>query len=136
MKSLTQVRGASLIAAVFLITVLAFLGLLMTRLTIHGTVVTLNELLSSRALLAAESGIEWAVYDIIHNTGGTGIQSTPVALESSSSVWFKVDVKEHIIDKGGANESSYYVITSTGMAGGSSANPVVQRVLSIQFMTN
>jgi type II secretory pathway component PulK len=132
MITLKRQRGASLITAVFLITALAALGALMTRLTIHGSVVTINELLSSRALHAAESGIDWAVYDIINNTA-TGDSGGSVPLDGGN-VWFNTSVQTWTIDTGSANQKTYYLINSQGSAGGTIANPTVQRTLTLQFM--
>ncbi|QEP42881.1 hypothetical protein D5085_06940 [Ectothiorhodospiraceae bacterium BW-2] len=133
-----QQQGASLISAIFLITVMAFLGILMTQMTIHGNVVTINELQSARALLAAESGIDWALYDITQNSGD-GTTGSAVALDSgNATIWFKTEVTQYVIDAGNdiCNSAScdFYVIKSTGMAGGTTGNPEVQRMLTIQFM--
>ena len=133
MNLLKKERGASLITAIFLITALAALGTLMTRLTIHGSVVTINEYFSSRALGAAESGLDWAIYDIINNGGG-GNSGGTVALESGEALWFNTSVQSWTIDTGSANEKSYLLITGQGMAGGTGANPTVQRTLNLQFM--
>ncbi len=129
-------QGAALITAVFLITALAALGALMSRLVVHGSIVTVNEYLSSRALLAAESGFDWAIYDILYNSGGGGDGQTggPVALNGWEPVWFDTTVQVWNIDVGGSDPRTYYEVTSVGTAGGSDANPLVQRTLTLQFM--
>jgi hypothetical protein len=137
MIGLVRQRGASLIAAVFLITAMAALGALMTNLTVHSSIVTVNEYFSSRALLAAESGFDWAIYDIINNSGGTrGETGGAVAMESGEDIWFNTTVTTWIIDSDNPNQATYYEITSQGMAGGTSANPKVVRTLRLQFMAN
>jgi len=133
MSPLRRQRGASLITAVFLITALAVLGAVMTRLTIHGSVVSVNEYFSARALSAAESGIDWAIYDIVNN-GSTGISLGNVALEAGEAIWFDTTVQTWVIDNGGADPRTYYLITSQGSAGGAIGTPTVQRTLTLQFM--
>ena len=133
MSPIRKQRGASLITAVFLITALAVLATLMTRLTIHGSVVTINEYFSARALSAAESGIDWAVYDIINNAS-TGNSGGTVELEAGEAIWFNTTVQSWAIDSGGADPKTYYQITSRGVAGGTIGNPTVQRTLTLQFM--
>lgn len=126
-------RGASLITAIFLITALATLAALMTRLNVHGSVVTVNEYFSARALSAAESGIDWAIYDIANN-GSTGNSGGTVELEAGEDIWFNTTVQSWTIDTGSGNQRTYYLITSQGMAGGAAANPTVRRTLTLQFM--
>lgn len=61
-------RGFSLVAALFLIVVLALLGLFAVRIT-GGQQQTVNlALLSARALSAANAGIEWGAYQALKNT--------------------------------------------------------------------
>ena len=56
-------RGAALIAAIFVITALAALGGLMTQLLVLGSEETIDEWYSAQALYAAESGVEWSIYN-------------------------------------------------------------------------
>ncbi len=141
MSRLNRERGASLITAIFLITALAALGALMTRLTVHGNRVTFNEYLSARAFNAAESGLDWALYDIVMNTTGTaGVSGGVVQLDPSevdpnkAALWFNTTADTSIIDSGTTTTKTYYQITSHGMAGGTSTNTTVVRTLTLQFM--
>jgi hypothetical protein len=61
-------------------------------------------------------------------TGGT------VALDGGGDTWINTTVQSWTIDTGSANQKTYYTITSRGFAGGTSANPTVQRTLTLQFM--
>lgn len=131
--SVNKQRGASLITAIFLITALAALAALMTRLMVHGSVVTVNEYFSARALSAAESGIDWAIYDITNNAS-TGDSGGTVRLEGGENIWFNTTIQSWTIDTGSGNQQTYYLVTSQGMAGGTAANPTVRRTLTLQFM--
>lgn len=115
-------RGAALIAAIFVVTALATLGGLMTQMLVMGSEETINEWYSAQALYAAESGAEWSIY----NGGAAGADQVVV----TGSAWFDVAVTTKNFDGG----KTLYVITSTGKAGGTIANPRAQRQIVIQYM--
>ena len=121
--------GASIITAIFLITALAALAVAMTRMTVHNAIITAEDYLSQQALSAAESGVEWAAYDLISGNAGTTVDT---AVGGNS--WFTVAVNQWVIDSGSANQRTYFEITSTGEAGGTAANPLVQRQVTVYFM--
>lgn len=54
-------RGVSLVAAIFIIVILAFLGLMFATLLGTGTSAAVNEMQSLRALALAEGGLEYAL---------------------------------------------------------------------------
>lgn len=54
-------RGVSLVAAIFIIVILAFLGLMFVTLLGTGTSAAVNEMQSLRALGLAEGGLEYAL---------------------------------------------------------------------------
>lgn len=114
--------GAALIAAIFVITALAALGGLMTQLLVLGTEETIDDWYSAQALYAAESGVEWSVY----NGGASGTAQVVVA----DRAWFDVSVAS-IPYAGG---KTLYTITSTGKAGGTSGSPRTQRQIVVQYM--
>lgn len=114
--------GAALIAAIFVITALAALGGLMTQLLVLGTEETIDDWYSAQALYAAESGVEWSIY----NGGASSTGQVVVA----DRAWFDVNVAS-IPYAGG---KTLYTITSTGKAGGSSASPRTQRQIVVQYM--
>lgn len=119
-------RGASLFAVIFVITALAAVGALMTQLLVTQSEESINEWYSAQALYAAESGVDWAVWDLTVN-GGTGIatDSTVVA----NQAWMTTGVAALTI-----GTRTLYTITSTGEAGGSAASPRAQRQLVVQYM--
>lgn len=114
-------QGAALIAAIFVITALAALGGLMTQMLVLGSGETIDEWYSSQALYAAESGVEWSVY----NGGGAAVDQPVV----TGGAWFDVSVVTTFV-----NGNPLYTITSTGKAGGTAANPRTQRQIVVQYM--
>jgi sugar phosphate permease len=108
------------------ITALAALGGVMTQMLVLGSEETIDEWYSSQALYAAESGIEWAVWDLTVN-GGSGVTSNSTVV--SNRAWMTTTVNTVIID--GTN--NLYIITSTGTAGGTAGSPRTQRQLSVQY---
>lgn len=113
--------GAALIAAIFIITGLAALGGLMTQFLILGTEETIDEWYSAQALYAAESGVEWSVYQ----NGASGANQTV-----ATDAWF--DVVVTTTNFGGSK--TLYTITSTGKAGGTSGSPRAKRQIVVQYM--
>jgi Tfp pilus assembly protein PilX len=126
MKELKRQSGVSLVTAIFLITALAVLAAMATRFLILGSEETINELYSGQALAAAESGVDWAVHDILYAGGSGATVDAPVTTGSS---WFTTSVSSLTI-----GPKTQYTITSTGEAGGSAANPRVQRQIVVVFM--
>lgn len=119
--------GAALIAAIFVITALAALGALMTQLLVLGSEETIDEWYSSQALYAAESGVDWAIWDLTVN-GGTGASTNSTVV--SNQAWMTTTVSTLTIN----GTSNMYTITSTGTAGGTSGSPRTQRQIVVQYM--
>ncbi len=126
MNKIKRQLGVSLITAIFLITALAVLAALMTHYMILGSKETINEWYSSQALVAAESGVDWAVYDILYAAGTGAVVDAPVTTGSS---WFTTSVTSVTVAT-----KTEYTITSTGEAGGTAGNPLVQRQIVVKFM--
>lgn len=115
-------RGAALVATIFVITGLAALGALMTQLLVLGSEETIDEWYSTQALYAAESGVDWSIY----NSGASNTNQVVV----SGSAWFDVSVTTTNY----AGGKTLYVITSTGKAGGTAASPRTQRQIVVRYM--
>lgn len=126
-EHVTRQQGAALIAAIFVITALAALGAVMTQMLVSGSEETIDEWYSSQALYAAESGVDWAIWDLTVN-GGTGVSTNNTL--SSGQVWITTTVNTLTIN--GIN--NVYTITSTGTAGGTSGSPRTQRQIVVQYM--
>jgi Tfp pilus assembly protein PilX len=126
MNEIKRQSGVSLVTAIFLITALAVLAAMASRYVIMGSEETINEWYSGQALAAAESGVDWAVHDILY-AAGSG--STVDASVTAGTSWFTTSVTSLTI-----GPKTQYTITSTGEAGGSAANPRVQRQIVVIFM--
>jgi hypothetical protein len=126
MKQIKRQSGVSLITAIFLITALALLAAMASRFVILGSEETINEWYSAQALAAAESGVDWAAYDILHGGGGGAVVDAPVTAGTS---WVTTSVTSVTV-----GPQTQYTITSTGEAGGSAGNPRVQRQVVVIFM--
>jgi MSHA biogenesis protein MshP len=119
-KESTQ-RGSMLIIALFVIIVLALLGLTMTRLLSSTSETIIYEVLGQRALNAARSGIECALADEF----GAGC-GDPTFKEFSSVVGLEdcsyqvVPVSKSIED--GAKTFTYWTYSSTGQCSAGKIN--------------
>jgi Tfp pilus assembly protein PilX len=122
-------RGASLISAVFLITALAVLGALMTKLTQFTSTKTVKEWYGAQALYAAESAISAAAFDIITTDDCTPRSDTAVAVSSNSSALYSAICRQ----PGQSGRTvNLYEITATGTAG--SGTYQAQRRIIVQFI--
>ncbi|MFA5530435.1 MAG: hypothetical protein WDA11_07200 [Thiohalomonadaceae bacterium] len=136
LRGLHRQEGGSLVAAVFLITVLALMGVFLSRLLVTTTTETIIEWYSAQALYAAESGVDDAAYQLVQNTAtpptpGTTAATAEVANEAvDATSWFTTTVTVLTATP----TKTVYEIRSAGIAGGTSANPMAQRTLVVQFM--
>lgn len=126
--------GASLVTAVFLITALAVLGALLSRVMSTASIETVNEYTSAKALYAAESGIDYAAYQLVQNTGDVATSLTAASATNQSvdtDSWFTTTVTALVTPA--TTSQTVYAIRSTGSAGGSAANPTARRELVVHF---
>lgn len=133
LSSSKQQSGAALIAAIFLITGLAVLGSLSTKITVMSANTTVNDLFSSRALFAAESGTDWAAHYIQYTLAPTCIASFTAYNGTQDVVTgqsqFAIEAKCKRVP---APSTFYlYTIRSTGTAG--SGNNTATRTLTTQL---
>ena len=111
-------RGFSLVAALFLIVVIAALGAFAVRIG-SGQQQTVNlQLLSARALAAANSGIEWGAYRALRANGCTATTTTTLNLTEAALNGFAVTVVCVPTDHSDNNTTVHvYRIDSTSVAG-------------------
>ena len=122
-------RGASLIAAVFLITGLAVLGALMTKLTLTSNIKTVKEWHAQQALYAAESAVSYAAYDIFNNDDCAARTDIAVAIDTNISSTYSVSCAQ----PGQSGRTvNYYEINATGTA--SSGDYQAQRRIIVQLI--
>lgn len=114
-------RGVSLIAAIFLLTGMAILGALLTRLLVTGIGEGMQEWYSSQALYAAESGVSWRLY-------GGNVDSADLVVIPGQA-WFSVTSTATAV--GG---QTMLTITSTGRAGTGAGNILASRQIVVRVM--
>jgi MSHA biogenesis protein MshP len=121
-------HGAALISAIFLITALAVLAALMTKLTVFGSSKSIKEWYGAQSLYAAESAVSAAAYDII-STNTCGTRSGTVTVDSNSSASYTFTCNQ----PGQSGRTiDLYEITATGNAG--SGSYLAQRRIIVQFI--
>jgi MSHA biogenesis protein MshP len=120
----------SLVAAIFLIVVVASLGAFAVRLGM-GQHQTVNlALLSSRALAAANAGIEWSAskaFDAVSPSCG----SNTLSLTQGALAGFSVDVTCTSTSFG--TEGTLYIMTSSARYGSFGQPDYVSRTVSARF---
>jgi Tfp pilus assembly protein PilX len=125
MKISKRHSGASLLTAVFLITALALLGALMTRLMVLSSTETIQEWYAAQSLYAAESGVDWAAFQIATGTYTCTPNSDTHPVTANTTFTVTVSCQE-------IGGRQLYEITSTGITAAPFGQ--VQRRLVVQFM--
>lgn len=91
-------KGFSLVSAIFLVVVIAALGVFAVTLSTTQQQSSALDVLGARAYQAARAGVEWGAYQVISNPAAinctTGGASNPVAMPAAPSTLavFTVDV--------------------------------------------
>jgi len=122
-------RGFALVPALFLIVVLAALAVIAVRIgTSQQQTVTMS-LEESRALAAAQAGIEWGAYESLN--AGNCPASTTLSLTEGALAGFTVTVTcTATTFANGAATASSYVLKSTAIIGIYGEPGYVRRVMS------
>lgn len=111
----SHARGFSLVAAIFLLVVLAALGAFMITIGAVERWTTAGAVQSARAYQAAEAGIEWGVAQAVPLVGGSSCAaSTPFTVGSFSVT---VTCVASAFTEAGTN-FNVYAITSTAATSG------------------
>lgn len=127
-SSLSRQQGVSIITAIFLLVGLSALGAAMTQMIVTQSLQTTDEWLSSQALYAAESGVQYAAYQLNHTSPAVcSLSVTDNSVGTNS--WFS------IISTQGPPLGSINVceITATGKAGNSATTYAVQRQIVVTY---
>lgn len=117
--------GVSLISAVFLITAIAVLAALMTKLLQLGTAKSIKEVGAVKVLAAADSAVSAAAYDIIHNDNCLTRTDIAVPVGDGSTAKYSAICLP-------TAQGNLYVISATG-SNGSGANQSI-RSFEVQFI--
>ena len=121
----TSQRGFSLIPALFLLVVLAALGIVAVRLMGVQQQTVVLAMQSSRAYAAARSGVDWSAYQALVN-GNCG--TSTLALTEAGLAGFSVDTScSATTHTEGPNTVSVYVIDAFAWSGGYGTPDYVSR---------
>jgi Tfp pilus assembly protein PilX len=120
-------QGVSIITAIFLLVGLSALGAAMTRMLVTQSLHTTDEWLSAQALYAAESGVQFAAYQL--NRSSPPVCSLTATDQSvTTQSWFSIRTQPRTLGSVAVCE-----IIATGKAGGSAGMPVVQRQILVTY---
>ena len=112
MKQITRDQsGVSLIAAIFIIIVLAFMGVMFLTLTHTATIGAVSDLHSAQALFIAEGGLQ---YTLAFNRNNIPNYSTNGAWHDLGAGRFKVDTPAYVTAAFNANDATLTVNTTAG----------------------
>ena len=125
-QRLSRQKGVSIITAIFIVTGLLVLGLLIARLMMMSSTTTINEWYSAQSLYSAEAGVDCAAYNATYGADicGNGTNACDAADCPDAQFVFTTDV----LDFSGARR---YMITSTGST--SALHGTVQRQISAEY---
>ncbi|SRR5690554_839215 len=127
-------QGVSLIAAVFLITSLALLGTLLARVVALSAEETATDLYAAQALYAAESGVDYAVHQIL--SGHTLPASQQAALDEGPHPAAAAPVRAwfYVYAEAPAHPHMPWTIYSIGRAGLATDEFIGQRRVKVIFV--
>lgn len=131
-------RGFSIVSAIFLLVVLAFLGVAMTSFSTTQNQGAAMDVMGSRAYQAARAGIEWAAYHVASapaSWGGCAVGATVVVagdLAPFSPVTVNCSAASHAE---GASTIWIYDVSAVAQTTASVAGDqnFVQRVISVKL---
>jgi MSHA biogenesis protein MshP len=126
-------RGFAIIAAIFLLVVLALLGVMIITLSTTQQVAGVQDLMGSRAYFAARAGLEWGSYRVLRVAPASCVASTTLPALAGSAAGFTVQVqctRYGPYDEAGT-VSNVYQIVSTASRGTLGSLDYVERQLQI-----
>ncbi len=131
-------RGFALVAAIFIVVVLAMLGIMMVTIGGMERATASAAVQGARAFYAARSGIEWGTFGALNNTAATcgAAPSTPTTntfnLAATGLAGFTVSVVcSYTTHKERSNTYNVYVINSTATSGNFGDTDYVSRTLQV-----
>ena len=132
-----NVQGFSLISAIFLLVVIAALGVFAVTLSTTQQQSTALDVMGVRAYQAAKSGIEWGAYQVTRNAGACAPSTTLlVAVGTLSAFTIIVECTVAPFDEAGrtvagGNPVRVYNLISTAKQGAAGAPNYVERQMSV-----
>ncbi|MES2325322.1 MAG: agglutinin biogenesis protein MshP [Pseudomonadota bacterium] len=132
----TRMQGASLITAIFLLVVLAGLGVAMVTLSTSQQKSSTMDVLGTRAYLAARAGAEWGVYGVLQGGGACATSTFSMPAGAGTLSPFNVTVACATVTQFGIvrRQVTATACNQAGGCGNASNNPdYVQRVVTVEF---
>ena len=128
-------RGFALVAAIFIVVVLAMLGIMMVTIGGMERATASAAVQGARAFYAARSGIEWSIFQAMPPTSSCAA-STSFALAAPGLDGFNVNVQCALTPPGFQHRErgdtyNVYVITSTARSGNFGDADYVSRPLQV-----
>jgi MSHA biogenesis protein MshP len=123
-------RGISIVTAIFLVVVLAALGVAMMNFSTVQSISSADDVQGSRAYQAARAGVEWGAYQVLVNTSCAGSSALPAMGGALSG--FSVTVtcsSTGPYTEAGGTPFSVYQLTSTATRGTVGTVSYVERQL-------
>lgn len=143
MRASKRKRGSSLVAAIFLLVVIAGLGVFMLSIYSAQQRTSSMDVRGARAYQAAKAGIEWGSYQIMlpENSSPTlapyncvGVMGTPTFAGSLQGYSVSVSCSQTTTTEGN-NTIRVYQITATASAGTAPAPDFVERQMTGRIAT-
>lgn len=120
-------RGVSIVSAIFLVVVLALLATAAVQLLTTGQQSISQEITSVKAYFAAQSGLQWGMYQSVYGTPGS-TQSL-----SLSSAGLNNTTVDFVFLSTTVDGNTFYNINATGKYGSTALAEYSQRQLQLQF---
>ncbi|HUW29962.1 MAG TPA: hypothetical protein VMV97_15315 [Sulfuriferula sp.] len=121
-------RGFAIVAAIFLVVVLAALGAFMLTFSSVQHITSAQDIQGARAYQAARTGIEWGAYQVLQKSSCTPSTSlTPGGTQAGFSVTVQCNSFPSTTE--GGNVVAMYQITSTASQGTLGSATYVERQL-------
>ncbi|NNM52261.1 MAG: hypothetical protein HKM02_08555 [Pseudomonadales bacterium] len=121
-------RGVALVFAIFIVIVIASTIALLVQWVSLSTQTSSHQILHTRALAAAQSGLDWEIYQLVHSSS---CNSTSLILTDGTLAGFTVKLTCQAvgpINEGGINHT-WYMLTARAMSGTVGQPDMVSREL-------
>lgn len=131
-------KGFSIVSAIFLLVVLAFLGTAMVTFSTNQQQTSAMDVMGSRAYQAARAGMEWGAYQVLQNAGACAATTNlPAGTLAGTLSGFAVSVTCVPIAASEVSAATgtvtVYGLTSTATQGAAGQSDYVERQIQISI---
>lgn len=105
-------RGFSLVSAIFIVVVLAFVGLMMVTIGEMQRATVSHAVQGARAYQAARSGLEWAIHQSVAASACTSLPSTNLTVPGLDGFRVAVTCAQSDVTEGGANYQVFALVAT------------------------